>query len=175
MISHYFGFFKTGLLGLGGGIGMLPYLEEIAGRELGLDSGEFLQIVAIAQAFPGAMGVNGAAILGYRMGGWSGALLAITGVTLPSVLFATLLFYGLTLLGQYPLYYEVLKALKAALIGIIFGMVLKLGRKSWNGPQGFALGAAALAAFLLEVNPIFILISGGFLGYLLLREVETEE
>ena len=34
---------------------MIPYLEEIARQQLGSDSDEFLQIIAMAQSFPGAM------------------------------------------------------------------------------------------------------------------------
>ncbi|NLB18384.1 MAG: chromate transporter, partial [Syntrophomonadaceae bacterium] len=70
-------------MALGGGIGMIPFLEEIARNQADIDGEEFLQLMGIAQTFPGAMGINTAVIIGYRMGVVKGAIASLIGVTLP--------------------------------------------------------------------------------------------
>lgn len=174
MIKNYWPFLKTGFLALGGGIGMIPYLEEIARDQAGVDQEGFLQIMVLAQTFPGAMGINGAAIIGYRLDGWKGALLAVIGVTIPGVLFATALFYVAGSLYHALWFKDVLQALKAAVVGIVLGMVVNLGRTGWVNWRQIAVGILAVLVFYyLKVNPVFILMGAGLLGYFFLRSEET--
>ena len=105
---------------------MIPYLEEIARQQLGSDSDEFLQIIAMAQSFPGAMGINAAAIIGYRMGGWMGAATGVLGVTIPGVICASGLFILLVLAAESSWLDIATTALKAAVVGIILGMAINL-------------------------------------------------
>lgn len=155
---------------------MLPYLEEIAREKAGIDSEGFLQIIAISQSFPGAMGINGAGIIGYRLGGWKGAILAITLIAAPGVICAAVLFYTIGWLSSFAWFSAILTMLKAALIGIIIGMVLNLGTKSIRGLKEIAM---ALLAFLLfffyKINPVFLLAGAGFLGLMVLKPARDLE
>lgn len=153
---------------------MIPYLQEIARDQAEVDQEGFLQIMALSQTFPGAMGINGAAIIGYRMDGWKGALLAIMGVTIPGVLFATALFYVAGSLYQAWWFKDLLQALKAAVVGIVLGMVVNLGRTSWVNWRQIAVGLLAVMTFYyFKVNPVFILVGAGLLGYFFLRPKEA--
>jgi len=154
---------------------MLPYLEEIARREIGVDSEEFLRIMALAQSFPGAMGINGAAIIGYRMGGWKGALASVAGVTVPSVICASLLFYLLSALSSSPWFIIGTKSLKAAVVGIILAMSVNLAHRSWRGLRPVLIGLTALLLFYrLPVSPILILLGAGICGYFFLSPREAK-
>lgn len=153
---------------------MLPYLEEIARRELGADSNEFLQIMAIAQSFPGAMGINAAAIIGYRMGGWMGAVAGILGVTVPGVICASVLFLLLMLAARTSWLDIATTALKAALVGIVLGMAVNLGNRSWKGYRSLLIGFAALFLFYrFQLSPVIILLGAGVLGYIFLSPSEA--
>lgn len=152
---------------------MLPYLEEIARQQLGADSEEFLQIMALAQSFPGAMGINGAAIIGYRMGGWKGTVAGILGVTIPSIICASGLFYLLLSVSEASWLGMSTKALKAAVIGIILGMAVNLANRSWKGQRPVLIGLTAMLLFYqLQVSPILILLGAGVLGYAFLSPQE---
>ncbi|MGE5415414.1 MAG: chromate transporter [Acidobacteriota bacterium] len=169
LIKNYLAFLKVGFLGFGGGVAMLPLLEEIARDQAQIDSDGFVQIVAISQTFPGPLGINAAGILGYRIGGWMGAVLAILGIAIPSFMCAAALFYFLGSVAKYKYLQDALQALKAALVGVVFGMVANLGRKSWSGVIECMIGIAAVLLFYFcRVNPIWLLIGGGFLGLILL-------
>lgn len=154
---------------------MLPYLEEIARNELKVDSDEFLQITATAQSFPGAMGINAAAIIGYRMGGWKGAVAGVLGVTIPSFICASVLFYLLSFVAETSWLGIGTKALKAAVVGIILGMAVNLANRSWRGHRALLVGLISMVSFYqLQVSPLIILLGAGILGYLFLSPPEVE-
>lgn len=166
---------KAGFLALGGGISMLPYLEEIARKQLGIDSEEFLQVVAVAQSFPGAMGINTAAIIGYRMGGAKGTLAGVLGVTVPSIICASALFFLLLSVAETTWLGMGTRALKAAVVGIVLGMAVNLAHRSWRGYKPILIGLAAMLLFYqLQVSPVYILIGAGILGYIFLSSAEAE-
>lgn len=54
-----------------------------------------LDLVALAQSSPGPMAVNGAILVGYRLAGMPGALVAIVGTVLPPLVILSVvsLFY----------------------------------------------------------------------------------
>jgi len=167
-------FLRAGFLALGGGISMIPYLEEIARQQLGSDSDEFLQIIAMAQSFPGAMGINAAAIIGYRMGGWMGAATGVLGVTIPGVICASGLFILLVLAAESSWLDIATTALKAAVVGIILGMAINLGNRSWKGYRNLLVGLAAMLLFYkFQLSPVIILVGAGVVGYVFLSLPEA--
>jgi len=154
---------------------MLPYLEEIARQQLEIDSEEFLHIMATAQSFPGAMGINTAAIIGYRMGGWTGTVAGVLGVTIPSIICASGLFYLLLSVADTSWLGAGAKALKAAVVGIILGMAVNLANRSWRGHRALLVGLVSMLLFCqLQISPLIILLGAGILGYLFLSRPEVE-
>lgn len=51
-----------------------------------IDEEEMLDLVAIAQSSPGAIAVNGAIVVGYKLAGLPGVLLSILGAILPPMI-----------------------------------------------------------------------------------------
>ena len=63
-------------------------------EELGwLDESEMLDITAIAQSSPGPIPINASVILGYRMCGIPGSLVAILGTALPPMIIISTISY----------------------------------------------------------------------------------
>lgn len=56
-----------------------------------IEEDEMLDLIAIAQSAPGAIAVNGAIVVGYKLAGISGALVAIIATILPPFLILTVL------------------------------------------------------------------------------------
>jgi chromate transporter len=59
---------------------------------------------------------------------------------------------------------SLLAGVKPAVIGVVAIAVWRLGKIAVPNPWLGALGILALAAFLLKLNPLVILVAGGFLG-----------
>ena len=66
---------------------MIPLIKrEIVDNHHWVSMKEFMEMVAISQTAPGAVAVNTATFVGYKMARYRGALAAILGVSLPSFL-----------------------------------------------------------------------------------------
>jgi len=170
---NFLPFIRAGLLAFDG-LSMLPYLENIARRKAGLDEKGFVEVMGLAQVFPGPLAVNMAAILGYRMRGLLGAALAIAGVCLPGLTIAGLVFFLTGSVLDEPLARKALLALKTSMVGIILGTVVSLGRKTIDSASKTAVFLGCLAFSLwVGTNPAITLVLGGILGVLLLRGGEA--
>lgn len=68
----------------GGGYVIVTLMKKKFVDELHwIDENEMLDLVAIAQSAPGAIAVNGAIVVGYKLEGLIGALTAIVGTIIP--------------------------------------------------------------------------------------------
>ncbi|TMQ69766.1 MAG: chromate transporter, partial [Candidatus Eisenbacteria bacterium] len=101
-----------GLTGFGGGLAVLSQIEHrlVEGRRW-IPMGRFLETAAIAQGLPGAAAANALALIGFDLGGVTGAVAGTAGFVLPS--FLMLMVAGLL----YPILRDV-----AAVDGIFRGL-----------------------------------------------------
>ena len=91
----FYHFFKIALFVVGGGYAILLAAEEIFVKRLHwLKDGELMDMLAIIQTIPGLLAGNAAIYVGYRSAGRLGALVALTGVALPSFLVITIVAMG---------------------------------------------------------------------------------
>lgn len=83
--SLYTSFVRVGAGMFGGGYAMLPLLErEVADRRRWVTHDDVADLFALAQAIPGVIAVNTAMLIGQRLRGWRGAVVAALGaVTAP--------------------------------------------------------------------------------------------
>ncbi len=86
-LQLFISFFKTGLLGFGGGMAIISLIQNEVLQHGWMTETEFVDIVAISQVTPGPIGMNCATYVGYTATGnvW-GSLLASFAIILPSLL-----------------------------------------------------------------------------------------
>jgi chromate transporter len=73
-------YLKIGTFTIGGGYVMLSmFVHEVVERKGWIDSEEFLNMIALAQAAPGLIAVNSAIFIGWRIGGWRGVIATVLG------------------------------------------------------------------------------------------------
>ncbi|GIQ64433.1 hypothetical protein PACILC2_30010 [Paenibacillus cisolokensis] len=71
---------------------MIPAIEkEVVDKKKWLSAEELADIFGLAGSFPGAIGINSAMLIGYRIGGVAGAIAAMTGMLLPTFLVVIML------------------------------------------------------------------------------------
>lgn len=159
-------FFKTGLFTFGGGYAMVPVIsEEIAHKKKWITDEDILEIVAIAESTPGPIAINTATFVGYRTGGFIGALLATLGTVLPSFL----IIFAIS--GILSLFYD-LKPVRYAFFGIRAGVLALLIKALWlmykKAPKGkiayIVMAGAFIAAAFLKINMILIIAGCGVFG-----------
>ena len=80
-------FARVGLLTFGGGYAMLPIIQkEVVENKKWTTKEELMDYYALSQCTPGAIAVNTATFIGYKIKGILGGIIATLGVVLPSLI-----------------------------------------------------------------------------------------
>lgn len=97
-------FFKLGLFTIGGGMAMIPLIQDIVvNRKKWMTEEEAVDCIAVSQALPGVIAINMATYIGHRKKGFAGAVCATAGVILPSFIIIILIVKLLHGLGDKPM------------------------------------------------------------------------
>ena len=164
-------FAKIAALVVGGGLAMLPVIEEtFVNRKKILTSEELLDMIALTQTVPGIIAVNSAVYTGWKVAGIAGAFCAVLGVITPSfivILCIAVLFPDLNPENIY------IKGAFAGVRAAITGMIavtafntLKKGVKSVT--DGVIVFLAFCACAIFKFNPAYVICSAMPVGLLLL-------
>ena len=159
--------FKIGLFTFGGGYAMLPLIErEVIDKKNWTDKEEILSIYALAQSVPGVIAVNTSIILGNRLAGIKGAVVAATGVIAPSliVIITIASYFDYIMNSVYVL--QAFSGIRAAVVGLVAAAAVRIALASLKDKPGYiiALAAFVLSAFT-DVHAIAIILGGALAGF----------
>lgn len=173
-IKNYFKLFKStfflSAFTFGGGYVIIPLMKKKFVDELGwLEEEEMLNMAAIAQSSPGAMAVNASILVGWRLMGISGALMAIFGTVLPPLIILSVISRFYDAFRDNALVSAVLNGMMAGVCAVIFDVVITMGGKIFKAkkllPILIMMGAFVVY-FVLDVNIICIILFCGTSGAL---------
>ena len=147
----------------GGGFVIVTFMKRKFVDELHwIDEQEMLDLVALAQSSPGAIAVNAAILVGWRVCGFAGMLTAVLGTILPPMI---ILFYAAFASNVYVAL--VLKGMQAGVAAVILDVTCSLGGSVLKEKSVFSIvimAAAFAATFFFNVNVIYIILTAGLLG-----------
>ena len=152
----------------GGGFVIITFMKKKFVDEYHwIEEDEMLDMAAIAQSSPGAIAVNAAILVGWRMGGFAGMITAVFGTIIPPmvILSAVSLFYGA--FASNPYIALLLKGMQAGVAAVILDVVCSLGTgvlKKRNWIHLIVMAAAFLATFIWNINVIYIILTAAFAG-----------
>ena len=150
-LDLFLGFAKIGLLGFGG---VAPWARHIIVEERRwLDEREYAAILGIGQVLPGPNTVNSAILIGDRLHGVAGAVLAVVGILcMPiTVLIGIALIYDR--ISGIPAVEAAIGAGAAAAAGLLIGTALKMARRLKPGATAIVIGLAAFVSVgLLKIS-----------------------
>ncbi len=166
-LDLFLSFSKIGLFTFGGGYAMLPLIERDMVEKKKLISGEEMtDIVAVSESTPGPLAINCATFVGYKVGGFWGALISTLSVVFPP--FVIILIISLFLKEFLALEYVkyAFMGIKVAVAILILEAAIKLFRKAKKGLFFYAISVTSLllALFLTEVEPAWIILASGIIG-----------
>ncbi|MFQ9934671.1 MAG: chromate transporter, partial [Lachnospiraceae bacterium] len=145
----------------GGGFVIVSLMKEKFVEKLKwIDEEEMLDITAIAQSSPGPIPINASIILGYRMHGLVGALVAVLGTTLPPVIIISIIavFYDWFRENKY--ISVALQVMRAGVAAVIFDVVWKLTENVVATKRILYMAVmiiAFIATFFLGVSAMIII------------------
>ena len=130
---------------------------------------EMLDLVAIAQSSPGAIAINGAIVVGYKLAGITGVLISIIGTIIPPFVIISLLSVCYSTFRSNELVSQMLEGMQAGVGAVIASVTYEMGAgivKEKDGISLLIMAGAFVASCVFEVNVVYIVIICGLLGVL---------
>lgn len=161
-------FLKIGAFTFGGGFAMIPLIErEVVDKKKWICFSDMCDILAISQSFPGAVAINSATIVGYRVGGYLGAVFATLGVVLPSFIILTIIGAMFTYIMDIGAVLAALRGVGAGVIALLIVAAIRVGRNAVRGAVSVLVAIGALLLILwADIHPIYAIIFGIAVGLL---------
>lgn len=170
-IELFFIFFKLGMFTFGGGYAMIVLIEkEVVTNRKWVEEKDILDVLALSQSMPGAIAINAATIIGYKLAGLKGAIISTVGTILPSII-------TISIIAQFLVGFLDYEIVQAAFIGIragIVALVLKSGIKIAKAAIADRITLlicclTIISVAFLEINPIGMIIISALIGILIYK------
>ena len=154
----------------GGGYVIVSLLKKKFVDELHwVEEEEMLDLVAIAQSSPGAIAVNGAIVIGYRLAGIPGVLVAVLGAVLPPFVILTVISLFYRAFQSSFVVQAMLSGMKSGVSAVILSVVYDMMAgvvKEKDPLLWLVLLGSFLANYILGVNVVYIILCVILLGLL---------
>lgn len=147
----------------GGGFVIVSLMKKKYVEELHwLEEDEMLDVTAITQSVPGPLPVNASVIIGYRIAGVPGSLVAIFGTILPPMIIISVISLFYEQFRTNPYIAIALKVMRAGVAAVIFDVVLNLAGNVLKTKRVLYIAMmilALIAACLFDVSAMLVILS----------------
>jgi chromate transporter len=160
-------FFKVGAFIFGGGLSMLAFIQEQVVTQFGwLTPQEFVDRLALAQLPPGPVPML-SAFIGFKLAGFTGAVVTPSAMYLPSFLMMLSILPLLRKMRDLQWLRAVMRGVGPAVIGALAVSLAQMA--PYAAPDIFTWVVLALTVTILllrNVGPLPLVLGGGFIGVL---------
>ena len=168
LLKLFFSMLVISAFTFGGGFVIVTFMKRKFVDELHwIDEQEMLDMTAMAQSSPGAIAVNAAILVGWKVDGFIGMAVSVLGTVIPpmAILSVITLFYRLFASNHYV--NVILRGMSCGVAAVIVDVSLNLGKnvlskKKWE--HDAVMAAAFIATFFFNVNVIFIILFAAAAG-----------
>lgn len=132
-----------------------------------IDEQEMLDLVAIAQSSPGAIAVNGAIVVGYKLAGMAGVLTSVIATVLPPFTILTLISFCYAAFRSNLFAGWMLNGMQAGVGAVIAQVVWEMGSGIVKDRQWISvliMAAAFIANYVYNVNVVLIILLCAAIG-----------
>jgi len=175
-------FARVALFSWGGGPASMGLMQRETVDMGWVTNEEFADALALGNALPGPIMPQVSAYIGYKIAGVWGAISAVTGTILPTtilMMFMIVFFFGIK---DSPAVAAMLKVVRPIIVGLLLWTayimaysVFSVNKSGWSDglAQNWDKVIIALVAFaaltFTEINPIWLVIMGALLGFVVYR------
>lgn len=168
LLKLFISMFYISTFTFGGGFVIVSIMKKKFVDELHwLDEKEMLDFTALAQSSPGAIAVNAAILVGWRIAGALGMVVAVIGTILPPMIILTLVSFCYAAFVTNPYVALVLRGMQAGVAAVVLdvacGLFIKL-KKEGSRLNILIMIAAFAASFFFDINVIYIILGAAALG-----------
>ena len=184
MLRMMWEFFKAGLFAVGGGMATIPFLQAMGEKYGYFTSKELLDMIAVSESTPGAIGINMATFAGIKAYGPIGGILATLSLVTGPIIIILIIARMILAFKNSKIVKDAFTTLRPATAGLILGAMatvliitlvdVESFRQTGNllllfRPIPIALFAAF--TFILfkfkDLSPLWIIVAGAGLGVVL--------
>ena len=175
-------FTRVALFSWGGGPASLALMQREVVHAGWATTEEFADAVAVGNALPGPIAPQVSAYVGYKMSGIWGAVSATMGTVFPTTLLMLIMVAYFFSIKDNPNVQAMLRAVRPVVVGLLLWTaytmaysVFSVSKIGWgNGlVQNWDKVTIAIIAFALltftEINPVWLVIAGAGVGFVLYR------
>lgn len=173
LLAIFVTFLKMSPVTFGGGYAMIPVIErEVVDRRGWIRREEVADVMAVAGTVPGAIAVNSAIFIGYRVNGVKGAIAALLGIFLPTfcivIAFATLY----AAMKDNPKVEAAFQSIRATVVALIVYAAIKVGK---SAIVDFSTGVLAAVTVVLlyfgggHLHPVWLIFIGAATGMAIVK------
>lgn len=152
----------------GGGFVIITFMKRKFVDELKwIDEKEMLDFTALAQSSPGAIAVNAAILVGWKICGFVGMLVAVLGTILPPMVIISIISFFYAAFANNVWVAVVLKGMQAGVAAVVLDIACDLGIKEAKKKSIFSIIifiAAFICNFIFKINVIYIILAAAVLG-----------
>jgi chromate transporter len=173
----FFVFTRVALFSWGGGPASLALMQREVTAAGWATSSEFADAVALGNALPGPIAPQVSAYVGYKMAGFPGAVMAVTGTVLPTTLLMLAMIIYFFKVKDSPAVASMLKAVRPVVVGFLLWTAYDMaagvfGAKKLGWSPALSSGwdkvLIVLAAFavltLTKINPVWLVVGAAVFG-----------
>lgn len=126
-----------------------------------IDETEMMDLIAIAQSSPGAVAVNGAIVVGYKLGGYPGIICSILGAIIPPFIIISIISGFYTLFQNNSAVQSVLTGMRsgvgAVIVSVVWDMFMNIVKEK-SYVSIIIMICAFIANYKYKVNIILIIL-----------------
>lgn len=175
----FWSFLKIGLFTFGGGYAMIPLIRrEVTGHRNWIADSEFIDLLTLAQSSPGPISLNTSVFVGYKLRGYTGAVVSLLGIVVPSFVILLLVAALFADIRYNPVVDAAFKGMRPAVVALIVVPVLSFA-KGLHPALYVVIALVAVAIWYLGWSPVWMLLAGAAVGLLRVwrttRNIHREE
>ena len=163
-------FLKLGATAFGGYMSLVAIVQkQLVDIDKKLKEEDLLDGISLTSVLPGPVAVNVIAYVGYKLRGYSGALMAFLGIIIPSFILVIILSWFYVTYGSVPAVKNFFLGITPAVTALILTVAIGMARKNMKSKIHWAINILSMILLIwiggIQVT-IAVMIGGGIIGYL---------
>ena len=148
---------------------MVPLIkEEVVNLQQWMSQADFMDILAIGNALPGPIATKMSVVIGYDVAGALGAVAALVGTVLPSVIALVLLLKFVAQVSGDTRVLSMLKGLRPVVVALLAYAAYDMSFGSLTAISTWIIGGVTLALMIFtKIHPALFVVAGAVAGALL--------
>jgi len=163
LVTLFFSILYISAFTFGGGFVIVTFMKKKFVDQLHwIDEEEMLDYIALAQSSPGAIAVNASILVGWKIGGLAGMLVAVLAAIIPPMAIITAISFAYQAFASNRIVAMALRGMQAGVGAVMLDVVFSLGgnvlkQKSWI--LIVLMIASFLAAYVYDVNASILILT----------------